>query len=302
MRYILVFIIFNFLFHDINAQWTVVDESETHRISRIASVSSDQDDEVQVGLVYHGVNDWQWIIIGVEDGSKIEISFDGQLLDSKSIDSVSTSNYQKIIDLKYSDDFLQKVYTANQLEIVASKDDQTRSLSFQLPGSRGAIEETTGVDSYAFLETVKKLKIPKDIPKPSPPSVPLPQEPVIDEIFKIVEIMPLFGGCTEQRPFQTNCNDQELDKYVQSKINYPYFARKKKIEGTVFVRFVIEKEGTITEPKVVRGLGEGCDKEALRIVNTMNDLPPELGWVPGFHRGRKVKVLYTVAVIFKLRG
>ena len=302
MRCLLVIIIFSFPFQCINAQWTVVDESETDRISRTASIASDQDDEVLAGLIYHGINDWQWIIVGVKEGSKVEISFDGQFFETKSIDTVSISNYQKINELKYSDKFLHKVYTANQLEILVRKDDQTTSsFSFQLPGSRGALEETTGVTSYTFLENMKRLKEQEDIPKPPPPPVPLPQEPEIIEIFKVVEMMPLFGGCTEQRSYDNDCTTQELFKYIQNEIHYPYFARKKKIEGTVYVRFIIDEEGMVTDPKVISDIGEGCGEEALRIVNTMNDLPPEQRWTPGSQRGRKVKVLYTVAVTFQLR-
>ncbi|MBL7847721.1 MAG: TonB family protein [Cyclobacteriaceae bacterium] len=83
-------------------------------------------------------------------------------------------------------------------------------------------------------------------------------------------------------------------KYVSDKIKYPPQARRMGIEGRVFVEFVIAKDGTLTEVRAIKGIGAGCDEEAVRIVQSA---PP---WNPGKQRGKPVKQRYTLPIIFKL--
>jgi periplasmic protein TonB len=83
-------------------------------------------------------------------------------------------------------------------------------------------------------------------------------------------------------------------KYVNDKVKYPPQARRMGIEGRVFVEFVIAKDGTITEVRAIKGIGAGCDEEAVRIVQSA---PP---WNPGKQRGKPVKQRYTLPIIFKL--
>lgn len=83
-------------------------------------------------------------------------------------------------------------------------------------------------------------------------------------------------------------------KYVSDKIKYPPQARRMGIEGRVFVEFVIGKDGTLTEVRAIKGIGAGCDEEAVRIVQSA---PP---WNPGKQRGKPVKQRYTLPIIFKL--
>ncbi len=83
-------------------------------------------------------------------------------------------------------------------------------------------------------------------------------------------------------------------KYLNDKIKYPPQARRMGIEGKVFVEFVIAKDGTLTEVKVIKGIGAGCDEEAIRIVQAA---PP---WNPGKQRGKPVRQRYTLPIFFKL--
>lgn len=83
-------------------------------------------------------------------------------------------------------------------------------------------------------------------------------------------------------------------KYVSDKIKYPPQARRMGIEGRVFVEFVIGKDGTLTEVRAIKGIGAGCDEEAVRIVQSA---PP---WNAGKQRGKPVKQRYTLPIIFKL--
>ncbi len=105
-----------------------------------------------------------------------------------------------------------------------------------------------------------------------------------EEIFTIVEQMPEFPG-----------GEAELFKYLGNNIKYPTMAQDAGIQGVVFVTFVVEKNGEVTGARVLRGIGGGCDEEALRVVKSM----PK--WKPGEQRGKKVKVQYNVPVRFTLR-
>ncbi|MDE6494584.1 MAG: energy transducer TonB, partial [Bacteroidales bacterium] len=104
-----------------------------------------------------------------------------------------------------------------------------------------------------------------------------------EEIFQIVEEMPGFPG-----------GDEAVYKYLRDNIRYPVIAMESGIQGRVYLTFVVEKNGSITDVKVMRGIGGGCDEEAVRVVQKM----PK--WNPGKQRGRPVRVLYSIPVIFTL--
>ena len=104
------------------------------------------------------------------------------------------------------------------------------------------------------------------------------------EVFNEVDEMPEYPGGTE-----------ELYKYLGSNITYPEQAKNDGIQGRVFVTFVVECDGSITDAQVLRGIGGGCDEEALRVVNAM----PK--WTPGKKEGEVVRVQYNLPVIFKLQ-
>jgi protein TonB len=104
------------------------------------------------------------------------------------------------------------------------------------------------------------------------------------EIFQIVEEMPAYPG-----------GDQKLMEYVAKNIKYPQIARETGIQGRVFVGFVVEPDGSVSNVKVLRGIGGGCDEEAMRVVKNM----PK--WKPGKQRGKAVRVSYMLPVNFKLQ-
>lgn len=106
-----------------------------------------------------------------------------------------------------------------------------------------------------------------------------------EEVFTVVEEQPSFPGGEEARR-----------KYLRDNIEYPQMARESGIEGTVFVTFVVEPDGSITDVRVLRGIGGGCDEEALRVVRNM----PE--WEPGKQRGKEVRVQFNMPIRFKLQG
>lgn len=106
-----------------------------------------------------------------------------------------------------------------------------------------------------------------------------------DTVYQIAEEMPKFPG-----------GEQAMMKFVAENINYPQEAKDKEIAGRVFVSFVVEKDGSVSNVKVVRGIGGGCDEEAARVIKGM----PK--WKPGMQKGKPVRVNYMMPVFFKLDG
>jgi protein TonB len=104
-----------------------------------------------------------------------------------------------------------------------------------------------------------------------------------DEIFTVVEESAAPKG-----------GMQAFYKFVSDKIKYPAQARRMGIEGRVFVEFVINKDGSLSDVRAIKGIGAGCDEEAVRIVQSSP------AWSPGKQRGKPVKQRYTLPIIFKL--
>ena len=109
------------------------------------------------------------------------------------------------------------------------------------------------------------------------------RESVSDSIFVVVEQKPEFPG-----------GEEALYQFLASNLNYPNTAKEQNIKGRVIVSFVVEKDGRITNAKVIRDIGGGCGDEALRVVNKM----PR--WKPGKQKGKPVRVQFSLPFVFKL--
>lgn len=110
------------------------------------------------------------------------------------------------------------------------------------------------------------------------------EEEAAQQIFTVVEEMPDFPG-----------GQMELLKYLGKSIKYPVIAQENGIQGRVVCAFVINRDGSIVDAEVLRGVDPSLDKEALRVINSM----PK--WKPGKQRGKPVRVKYTVPVVFRLQ-
>ena len=106
---------------------------------------------------------------------------------------------------------------------------------------------------------------------------------VSNEIFQIVEEMPQFPG-----------GEQKLMEYISENIKYPQNARETGIQGRVFVGFIVEPDGSVSNVKLLRGIGGGCDEEAIRVIKSL----PK--WEPGKQRGKAVRVAYQLPVFFRI--
>jgi len=110
-------------------------------------------------------------------------------------------------------------------------------------------------------------------------SAPIP----FKSFYKIVENMPEFPG-----------GRKAMYEFLSENLVYPEMAKEQKVEGQVIVSFVVGANGSLSKIELARGIGSGCDEEALRLVSIMP------AWVPGFHHGKPVPVEYNLAVGFKL--
>lgn len=169
-------------------------------------------------------------------------------------------------------------------------------------------DDTEFTNEPKLMETTIDAK-PTETPLPAPPSKPaitptptpppVEDDPVSDipEVFDVVEHMPLFGDCSTgglSKAEKQHCSAVAIIKYMGKHIKYPAMAREHGIEGTVVIRFVVDEHGNISNPEIVKDIGGGCGKEALRVVKKM----PQ--WEPGRQRDRKVKVYFNLPVKFKL--
>jgi protein TonB len=116
------------------------------------------------------------------------------------------------------------------------------------------------------------------------PPVMEEEEVVEAEIFTVVESMPEFPG-----------GPAKMMEYIAKNIKYPAMARESGIQGRVFVNFVVEPDGSVSNVKVLRGIGGGCDEEAVRVVESMPT------WTPGRQRGKAVRVSFNLPVRFTLQ-
>ena len=127
---------------------------------------------------------------------------------------------------------------------------------------------------------------PALIDNPTDKVVESKEAPKVDNtVYEFVEKNPSFPG-----------GEAELLGFLAKNIKYPQFAQESSIQGRVYVQFVIERDGSVSDVKTVRDIGGGCGKEAERVVRSM----PK--WSPGEQNGRPVRVKYTLPVLFQLKG
>ena len=111
-----------------------------------------------------------------------------------------------------------------------------------------------------------------------------PEEPVDEpEVFIVVE---------EQADFVGGIG--KFYEFVGEEMNYPAAARRMNVQGKVYVSFIVNENGEVTEVKAIKGIGSGCDEEAVRVVKFSPN------WKPGKQRGRPVKVRRVIPIVFKL--
>ncbi len=104
-----------------------------------------------------------------------------------------------------------------------------------------------------------------------------------EPIYVVVDQMPEFPG-----------GPNGLGNFIRSNLSYPRTALDNKVEGIVLASFIVEKDGKVTNPLIVKSLGSGCDEEVIRLINMMP------AWKPGIKEGKEVRVKLSIPVEFKL--
>ena len=104
------------------------------------------------------------------------------------------------------------------------------------------------------------------------------------KVFDVVEQMPEYPG-----------GQAALFEYLSKNIKYPADAEKKKVEGKVFVTFVVDSDGKITDVSLLKKVFPSLDAEAIRVISAMPN------WIPGRQKGQAVRVKYTVPIMFRLK-
>lgn len=145
----------------------------------------------------------------------------------------------------------------------------------EIVDDKAEVEETVIANTEELGQKVEVKYVPVKVEE---------EEPEEQTIFEVVENMPEFNG-----------GQAALMQYLAKNIKYPTIAQENGTSGRVIVQFVVNKDGSIVDAKVVRSVDPYLDKEALRVINSM----PK--WKPGMQRGKPVRVKYTVPVMFRLQ-
>lgn len=142
-----------------------------------------------------------------------------------------------------------------------------------VPNDEIVEEEVLNID--AELDFDEQIELP-----PPPAQKEKKEQEEEEDFFVVVEQMPeLIGGIQS----------------LQQKIEYPEKALYAGIQGKVIIQFIVNEEGKVEDPRVIRGIGGGCDEEAIRVVKTAQ-------FKPGKQRGRPVRVQYSLPIFFKLKS
>jgi len=128
------------------------------------------------------------------------------------------------------------------------------------------LDEDVAMEEYVFIEEEEEEEIEEQ------------------HIFLVVENMPEYPG-----------GEAEMYKFIREIIKYPRMAKEMGISGRVFVTFVVERDGSVTDVQILRGIGGGCDEEAIRVIEAMPI------WSPGRQRGKPVRVQYRMPIKFTLQ-
>jgi TonB family protein len=121
-------------------------------------------------------------------------------------------------------------------------------------------------------------------------------------IYQVVEQQPVFPGCAEKTTEpagRVQCTNQSLLAFMYGNLVYPEVALRDSLEGTVVLRFVVEKNGRVGKAEVVKDIGGGCGEEALRVLDLLRQADGA-NWTPGMQKGQIVRTYFTLPIRFKI--
>ena len=188
---------------------------------------------------------------------------------------VKIDTSQAVADVVFEEEIIPITETPEQAAPPPPEAPKVAEL-LEIVDDKADIEETTTIINEDNQARVEVKYVPVTV---------VEEEPEEQTIFEVVEQMPEFpnGGMAG------------LMQFLSKNIKYPTIAQENGTQGRVIVQFVVNRDGSIVDAKVVRSVDPYLDKEALRVINTM----PK--WKPGMQRGKPVRVKFTVPVMFRLQ-
>lgn len=239
----------------------------------IESVKPDETSAVQSQSQSQGTvtTQSQTALTQPQQGKPEKVTYKGKLTDEA---GNPLGDVQIITDRKFQSTTVSTVNTDGEFRVETSSE-------------AGIIFEYTGKDGRKLMRGYRA----DELAKMDPDNLVIVLIPVVSSpheadpnVFEVVEKMPEFP----------NGGMPGLMKYLSDNIRYPEAAKVAGIQGRVTVVFVVDKDGSITNVKTLRGVDAELDKEAIRVISSM----PK--WIPGMQKGKAVKVRYTVPVMFRL--
>ena len=239
----------------------------------IESVKPDETAAVQSQSQSQGIvtTQSQTALTQPQQGKPEKVTYKGKLTDEA---GNPLGDVQIITDRKFQSTTVSTVNTDGEFRVETSSE-------------AGIIFEYTGKDGRKLMRGYRA----DELAKMDPDNLVIVLIPVVSSpheadpnVFEVVEKMPEFP----------NGGMPGLMKYLSDNIRYPEAAKVAGIQGRVTVVFVVDKDGSITNVKTLRGVDAELDKEAIRVISSM----PK--WIPGMQKGKAVKVRYTVPVMFRL--
>ncbi len=180
-----------------------------------------------------------------------------------------------LVDIEFEDELIPITEQEQKIEVPPPPEVPQAAEVLEIVDDKADIEETIIASSEETGQAVEVVYVPVAV---------VEEEPEEQEIFDVVENMPEFPG-----------GQAALMQFLAKNIKYPTIAQENGTQGRVIIQFVVNRDGTIVDARVARGVDPYLDKEALRVVNSM----PK--WKPGMQRNKPVRVKYTVPVMFRLQ-
>ncbi len=182
---------------------------------------------------------------------------------------------QAVADLIFEEEMVPITEQEQKIEVPPPPETPAAAEVLEIVDDQADVEETVIASSEETGQAVEIVYVPVQAEE---------EEPEEQEIFDVVENMPEFPG-----------GQAALMSYLAKNIKYPTIAQENGTQGRVIIQFVVNRDGSIVDARVARGVDPYLDKEALRVVNSM----PK--WKPGMQRNKPVRVKYTVPVMFRLQ-
>ena len=267
-------------------QWTISGENAKGKFSRNISFTSQDTKKENAALQYLWARHRLKTLSDFSNLSRVGEELKAQITD---------------IGLKYN---LLTPYTSFVAvnKKTRNQTGKNKAIRQPLPLPEGVENSAIGQYTTAFGEEEMEIEVPASfVPGNWPPAPPPPPPPpVVEELFSIVESMPHLANCKDmgnQQQIKT-CTREKLIQYIADNLKYPPHAKNQGIEGIVVIQFTVASDGSIQDIRLLRDIGAGCGKEALRLVREMTK--KGLVWIPGKQRGVPVNVQYNLPIKFKL--